>query len=134
MFCNLDDRDWDATYGTFSPVNIPNVNGASFNAFILKPSLTESILCAVSESKMPLPTYTPCMRVDNNSVDGFCDLELISEYFKQGYRNQEILDFLRLQGVLARRRNGTEYKTSIRSGTQLTHPHKDTRVFKIGGQ
>ena len=78
---------------------------------------------------MHLPTLTPCVRVDNNSADGFCDLKLISEYFKQGYGNQEILDFLKLHGVLARRRNRTEYKT-----TQLTHTHKDTHVFKIGWQ
>ena len=31
---------------------------------------------------------------------------------------------------LARRRNGTEYKTFVLSGTQLTHPLKDTRLFK----
>lgn len=30
------------------------------------------------------------MSVDNNSADGYCDLELISEYFKEGYGNQEI--------------------------------------------
>ena len=46
---------------------------------------------------MPLPTYTPCMRDSNNS-DGN-ELELISQYFKQGYSNLEILEFLKLHGI-----------------------------------
>ncbi|KAJ7371568.1 hypothetical protein OS493_024243 [Desmophyllum pertusum] len=46
---------------------------------------------------MPLPTYTPCMRVNDGSAED--DLELISQYFKQGYSNLEILEFLKLHGV-----------------------------------
>ena len=46
---------------------------------------------------MPLPTYTPCMRDSNNS-DGN-ELELVSQYFKQGYSNLEILEFLKLHGI-----------------------------------
>lgn len=46
---------------------------------------------------MPLPIYTPCMNIDNGSIDDYIDL--LSKYFKQGYNNQEILEFLKLHGV-----------------------------------
>ena len=48
---------------------------------------------------MPLTKYTPCMSVDNGSIDDYVDLS--SKYFKQGYSNQEILEFLKLQGVIS---------------------------------
>ena len=44
---------------------------------------------------MPLPTYTPSMS-DSNNYDGN---ELISQYFKQGYSNLEILQFLKLHDI-----------------------------------
>ena len=46
---------------------------------------------------MPLPIYTPCINVGNGSIDDYIDL--LSKYFKQGYNNQEILEFLKLHGV-----------------------------------
>lgn len=48
---------------------------------------------------MPLPIYTPCMNIDNGSIDDYIDL--LSKYFKQGYNNHEILEFLKLHGVIA---------------------------------
>ena len=48
---------------------------------------------------MPLPTYTSCMSDSYyNNSDGN-ELELISQYFKQGYSNLEILEFLKLHGI-----------------------------------
>lgn len=49
---------------------------------------------------MPLPIYTPCINVDNGSIE-FDYIDLLSKYFKQGYNNQEILEFLKLHGVNA---------------------------------
>ncbi|PFX11893.1 hypothetical protein AWC38_SpisGene24237 [Stylophora pistillata] len=46
---------------------------------------------------MPLPVYSPCMNV--NSVLQDDQLELISSYFKQGYSNLKILEFLKLHGI-----------------------------------
>ena len=40
---------------------------------------------------MPLLSYTPCMRNDDQT-----ESDLISDYFKQGYRNAEIVEFLKL--------------------------------------
>lgn len=46
---------------------------------------------------MPLPEYTPCMSCHDSSDQN--ELELISQYFKQGYNNSEILEFLKIHGV-----------------------------------
>lgn len=46
---------------------------------------------------MPLPVYTPCMRGNDGSPED--SLELVSQYFKQGYTNLEILEFLNLHGI-----------------------------------
>ena len=46
---------------------------------------------------MPLPVYSPCMNVNGVLEDD--QLELISSYFKQGYSNLEILEFLELHGI-----------------------------------
>ena len=46
---------------------------------------------------MPLPAYTPCMRGSDGSPED--SLELVSQYFKQGYNNLEILEFLKLHGT-----------------------------------
>ncbi|CAH3181910.1 unnamed protein product, partial [Porites lobata] len=46
---------------------------------------------------MPLPEYTPCMSCHDSSDQN--ELELISQYFKQGYNNLEILEFLKIHGV-----------------------------------
>ena len=46
---------------------------------------------------MPLPAYTPCMRGNDGSSED--SLELVSQYFKQGYNNLEILEFLKLHGT-----------------------------------
>lgn len=46
---------------------------------------------------MPLPVYTPCMRGNDGSPED--SLELVSQYFKQGYNNLEILEFLKLHGI-----------------------------------
>ena len=46
---------------------------------------------------MPLPVYSPCMNVNGVLEDD--QLELISSYFKQGYSNLEILEFLKLHGI-----------------------------------
>ena len=46
---------------------------------------------------MPLPIYTPCIRVNDGSAEDY--LELISQYFRQDYNNLEILEFLKLHGV-----------------------------------
>ena len=46
---------------------------------------------------MPLPIYTPCIRVNDGSPEDY--LELISQYFRQGYSNLQILEFLKLHGV-----------------------------------
>lgn len=46
---------------------------------------------------MPLPVYSPCMNVSGVSMDD--QLELTSSYFKQGYTNLEMLEFLKLQGM-----------------------------------
>ena len=48
---------------------------------------------------MPLPSYTPCMRDDDQT-----ESDLISDYFKQGYRNAEIVEFPKLH---LKRRLGT---------------------------
>ena len=47
--------------------------------------------------KMPLPVYSPCMNASGVSTDD--QLELISSYFKQGYTNLEMLEFLKLHGI-----------------------------------
>lgn len=44
---------------------------------------------------MSLPNYSPCMTLEENSAEE----ELISSYFKQGYSNQEIIEFLKLHGI-----------------------------------
>ena len=46
---------------------------------------------------MPLPVYSPCMNVNGVLRDD--QLELISSYFKQGYSNLEILEFLKLHDI-----------------------------------
>ena len=46
---------------------------------------------------MPLPIYTPCIRVNDGSAEDY--LELISQYFRQGHSNLEIFEFLKLHGV-----------------------------------
>ena len=46
---------------------------------------------------MPLPVYSPCMNVSGVSTDN--ELDLISSYFKQGYTNLEMLEFLKLHGI-----------------------------------
>lgn len=46
---------------------------------------------------MPLPVYTPCMRGNDGSPED--SLELVSQYFKQGYNNLEILEFLKHHGI-----------------------------------
>ena len=46
---------------------------------------------------MPLPIYTPFIRVNDGSAEDY--LELISIYFRQGNSNLEILEFLKLHGV-----------------------------------
>ena len=46
---------------------------------------------------MPLPVYTPCMRGNDGSPKD--SLELVSQYFKQGYNNLEILEFLKHHGI-----------------------------------
>ena len=46
---------------------------------------------------MPLPIYTPFIRVNDGSAEDY--LEFISIYFRQGYSNLEILEFLKLHGV-----------------------------------
>ena len=46
---------------------------------------------------MPLPIYTPFIRGNDGSAEDY--LELISIYFRQGYSNLEILQFLKLHGV-----------------------------------
>ena len=46
---------------------------------------------------MPLPIYTPCIRVNDGSAEDY--LELISQYFRQDYNNLEILEFLKLHRV-----------------------------------
>ena len=46
---------------------------------------------------MPLPVYTPFMRGNDGSPED--SLELVSQYFKQGYNNLEILEFLKLHGI-----------------------------------
>ena len=43
---------------------------------------------------MPLRAYKPCMRGNDGSPED--SLELVSQYFKQGYNNLEILEFLKL--------------------------------------
>jgi len=44
-----------------------------------------------------LPVYTPCKRGSDGSPED--SLELVSQYFKQGYQNLEILEFLKLHGM-----------------------------------
>ena len=46
---------------------------------------------------MPLPIYTPCIRVNDGSAEDY--LELISLYFRQDYNNLEIFEFLKLHRV-----------------------------------
>ena len=46
---------------------------------------------------MPLPVYTPCMRGNDGSPED--SLELVSQYFKQGYNHLEMLVFLKLHGI-----------------------------------
>ena len=46
---------------------------------------------------MPLPIYTPCIRVNDGSAEDY--LELISQYFRQDYNNLEIFEFLKLHRV-----------------------------------
>jgi len=46
---------------------------------------------------MLLPVYSPCINVNGVLEDG--QLELISSYFKQGYCNLEMLEFLKLHGI-----------------------------------
>ena len=46
---------------------------------------------------MPLPVYSPCMNVNGVLEDD--QLELISSYFKQGYSNLEMPEFLKLHGI-----------------------------------
>ena len=46
---------------------------------------------------MPLPIYTPCIRVNDGSAEDY--LELITQYFRQDYNNLEILEFLKLHRV-----------------------------------
>ena len=43
-----------------------------------------------------MPAYTPCMRGNDGPPED--SLELVSQYFKQGYNNLEILEFLKLHG------------------------------------
>ena len=45
---------------------------------------------------MPLPNYSPCMLLEKNLTQE----ELICIYFKQGYRNKEIIEFLKLHGIV----------------------------------
>ncbi|RMX43148.1 hypothetical protein pdam_00006870 [Pocillopora damicornis] len=56
----------------------------------------QQTLTANSE-EMPLPIYTPCIRVNDGSAEDY--LELISQYFRQDYNNLEIFEFLKLHGV-----------------------------------
>ena len=44
---------------------------------------------------MPLPLYSPCMKTDENLEEH----ELITRYFKQGYTNDEIIEFLKLHNI-----------------------------------
>ena len=46
---------------------------------------------------MPSPEYTPCMSRHDSSDQN--ELELISQYFKQGYSNLEMLEFVKMHGV-----------------------------------
>ena len=46
---------------------------------------------------MPLPVYTPCTRGSDGSPED--SLEVVSQYFKQGYQDLEILEFLKLHGM-----------------------------------
>ena len=46
---------------------------------------------------MPLPIYTPYVSINDESAEDY--LELISRYFRKGYSNLEILEFLKLHGV-----------------------------------
>ena len=44
---------------------------------------------------MPLPQYSPCINKDENLEEH----ELITRYFKQGYTNEEIIEFLKLHNI-----------------------------------
>ena len=46
---------------------------------------------------MPLPVYAPCMKGNDGSPED--SLELVSQYFKQGYNNLEILEFFKHHGI-----------------------------------
>ena len=46
---------------------------------------------------MPLPVYSPCMNLNSSAGDD--QLELVSSYFKQGFSNLEIMEFLKLHGI-----------------------------------
>ena len=46
---------------------------------------------------MPLPVYSACMNLNNAASDD--QLELVSSYFRQGFNNLEILEFLNLHGI-----------------------------------
>lgn len=47
---------------------------------------------------MPLPVYSACMNLNNAASDD--QLELVSSYFRQGFNNLEILEFLKLHGIV----------------------------------
>ena len=45
---------------------------------------------------MPLPSYSACMDQDAS----YSQEELTSNYFKQGYSNKDIIEFVKLHGVV----------------------------------
>ena len=47
---------------------------------------------------MPLPVNSACMNLNNAALDN--QLELVSSYFRQGFNNLEIIEFLKLLGII----------------------------------
>lgn len=78
---------------------------------------------------MPLPKYTPCMSIDDNMSES----DLINLYFNQGYRNQEIIEFLTLHGIdlsLSTLKRRLRQMNLVRKESCMAQPVSDENLKK----